>query len=170
MKKLTLAFALLALAVIAVGCTNSGTTTADGKNETEKKSVGKDEHEGHDHAAEVHKPPHGGHLIELGRNHEYHAELLDDHKSESVTVYIMDGHMKPLTIQEPSISLVLTADSETKTFELTGATPPGGSSEFTSSDEAMMTMIEKEGVTGKLRVNIDGKPFTGTFDHEGHDH
>jgi hypothetical protein len=100
-------------------------------------------------------------LIEIGRNHEYHAELVDDHKTESITVYMMDSHMESLTVNQASISLVLTAGDRTETFELLGS-QPGGSSEFASSDAKMMEMIEGEEVKGKLRVTIDGKPFSRT--------
>ena len=108
-------------------------------------------------------------MIEIGRNHEYHAELVDDHKTESITVYMMDGHMEPLTVDQSSISLVLTAGGDTETFELT-ASQSGGSDQFSSNDENMMEMFEDEAVKGKLRVTIDGKPFTGSFDHHGHSH
>lgn len=81
----------------------------------------------------------------------------------------MDGHMEPLTVDQSSISLVLTAGGDTETFELT-ASQSGGSDQFSSNDENMMEMFEDEAVKGKLRVTIDGKPFTGSFDHHGHSH
>lgn len=157
MKFFSLAIAFLSLAVFSVGCGDST------PNETGSKDVESDDHD-HDHD---HKPKHGGHLIEIGRNHEYHAELVDDHKTESVTVYMMDDHMEPLTIEQSSISLILTAGEETKKFELLSSVP-GGSSEFSSNKPELMEMIEKGEVTGKLRVTINGKPFSGSFEHHGH--
>jgi len=170
MKNLALLFACFAVSAFAVGCTNddgTGNGTDNGNNSNETND--KDDHDGHDHADHDHKPKHGGHLIEIGRDHKYHAELVDDHKTESVTVYMMDGDMEPLTIKQSSISLVLTSDDKTQTFELM-ATQPGGSSEFSSNDAKMMEMIDGEDVTGKLRINIDGKPVSGSFDHHAHGH
>jgi hypothetical protein len=165
MKTLSLTIALVALSLFAIGCDKSGSST----NGTTDKPGEVDPHAGHDHAAHDHTAKHGGHLIEIGRNHEYHAELVDDHKTESITVYMMDAHMEPLTVKQASISLSLTAGDKTQAFELL-ASQPGGSSEFKSRDESMMGLIETDGVKGKLRITIDGKPFTGTFDHQAHDH
>lgn len=152
----------IALAMLTIGCDDSATSnTASTDAHTED-----DGHAGHSHD---HSPKHGGHLIEIGRNHEYHAELVDDHETESVTVFMMDDHMEALTVNQSSISLVLTAGDTTQTFEL-AASKEGGSDEFSSKDAKLMELIEGEEVKGKLRVTIDGKPFTGTFDHHGHDH
>ena len=119
-------------------------------------------------ASRDHSARHGGHLIEIGRNHEYHAELVDDQKSQTVTIYMLDSHMESLTLNEPSIDLVLTENDVTESFVLT-AIQTGGSSEFVSSDEAMLELFKDKTVKGKLRVNIEGKPFSGSFDHHPHD-
>lgn len=177
MKSLSLLLTLFAVSIFAIGCDNGTSTHTGSTNKTGEvdphaghdHSSGQDDHEGHDHAAHDHSSKHGGHLIELGRNHEYHAELVDDHKTESITVYIMDSHMETLTVDQASISLVLTSGDKTETFELM-ASQPGGSSQFASSDARMMEMIDGEAVKGKLRVTIDDKPYSGTFDHHGHDH
>ena len=178
MRTLSFTLTLVALSLFTIGCDNLGSPTNGTTDKTgevdphaghDHSSGGADEHEGHDHAAQDHTAKHGGHLIELGRNHEYHAELVDDHKTESITVYMMDADMEPLTVKQASINLILTAGDKTETYDLL-ASQPGGSSEFKSSDEAMMGMIETEGVKGKLRVTIDGKPFTGSFDHQAHGH
>ncbi len=172
MKTFAITFTFFALSLFAIGCEN----TSSSKPGTEK-TAGSDDghdhgaegHDGHDHAAHDHSTKYGGQLIELGRNHEYHAELVDDHKTETITVHMMDNHMEPLVVKQPSISLVLTVGEQTTTFELPGANPEG-STEFSSSDETMMSMIDAKAVKGKLRVTIDGKPFTGTFDHHDHEH
>jgi len=165
MKIFTLCIALTAISLLAIGC-DKPTTIQNGSPDVQSPD---DDHEGHDHAAHAHSPKHGGHLIELGRNHEYHAELLDDHKTESVTVWLMDSHMEPLTVDEATISLVMTVGDDTQSFDLKG-TQPGGSDEFSSDDAKLMEMIEAEEATGKLRVQIEGTPFSGSFDHHGHDH
>ena len=169
---ISMSLAVLAISIFAIGCDNSGTNksgSTDIHSEDDGHNHGGDGHDGHDHSAHDHSPRHGGHLIEVGRNHEFHAEIVDDHKTESVTVYMMDSHMEPLTVNQASISLVLTAGDNTQTFELT-ASQPGGSDEFSSNDAKLMEMFEGEDVKGKLRVTIDGKPYTGSFDHHGHSH
>ena len=163
MKTYFVAITVLFFSSLFVGCGDSNT------NETGAKDV-KATGDGHDHDHDHdHKPKHGGHLIEIGRNHEYHAELVDDHKTESITVYLMDSHMEPLKIKDSTISLVLTAGDETKKFDLLSS-EPGGSDEFSSNDSSLMEMIEKEEVKGKLRINIKGKPYSGAFEHHAHGH
>lgn len=116
--------------------------------------------------------PHGGHIIELGRNHKYHAELVEDDANETVTVYILDTNMKELPIDAASVSLSLTAAGETTSFELTAvaADDAAGSSRFESSDKKLFAALERgEEVTGKLRATIDGTPYVGNVEHHEHD-
>ena len=170
MKLFSLLLGLVAVSLFAIGCdqtTTDKTGTTDTQTEDDPHAGHNHDDDVHDESAHDHSPKHGGHLIEIGRNHEYHAEMVDDHKTESITIYMMDSHMETLTLNESSISLVLTAADKTETFELLG-TQPGGSASFSSNDANMMAMIEGEEVKGKIRVNIDGKPFSGAFDHHGH--
>lgn len=170
MNKLTLLLSLAAISVFGLGCEPPVSHTSGSNSSNDHgHEHGPEGHEGHDHANSDHTAPHGGHLIELGYSHEYHAELVDNHETESVTIYIMDGDMKPLSIDQASVSLVLTAGDNTQTFELPES-QLDGSSEFTSNDEKLMEMIDTEGVTGKLRVTIKDKPYSGTFEHTEHDH
>jgi hypothetical protein len=173
MKKFSLILGVLAWSMFSIGCDSP---TTGGSSPTKSNQAadahaghdhGADGHEDHDHAAHDHSAKHGGHMIEIGRNHEYHAELVDDHTTESITIYMMDSHMEPLTLNEASINLVLMAGDKTESFELL-ASQPGGSAEFSSNDAKMMEMIKSEDAKGKLRVNIDGKPYSGAFDHHGH--
>jgi hypothetical protein len=170
MKTFSTLLAIAVLSMFSIGCEKPAVPPVGVPgNPTEDNGHAPDAHEGHDHAAADHTAPHGGHLIELGRNHEYHAELVDDHNTETLVVYMMDGDMKPLTINQASVSLVITSGEKTETFELRGS-QPGGSSEFRSNDEAMMGLFDAEEAKGKLRATIDGKPFTGTFNHQAHGH
>jgi hypothetical protein len=163
MKNFTLLVAMVALTILAVGCSNTSTTSTAGTTD-----AGTDSHAGHDHAAHSDTGAHGGHIIELGHNHEYHAELVDDHETETVTVYMMDGDMKPLQIEQQTVTLILTAGDESQTYELPAAGE--STSEFSLSDENMVKLMDAENASGKLRVTIDDKPFSGTFDHHAHDH
>ena len=158
--------ALIAISVISIGCWESKTQTKpDATGDSKSNGEKKDEH---DHGAD-HKAPHGGLLIELGRDHAYHAELTDDHDAKTITIHIMDGHMKPLAIKSPSVSLILTVDGSTESFDLDGVKKEA-STEFRSSEEKLWKMIGTKGVTGKLRVTIEDKPVSGTFSGDIHDH
>lgn len=164
-----LAFVVVAAALSGCGPSNEGD---NGPVEVSGgPPAGADNHDhSHEHGTEG---PHGGHLIELGRNHKFHAELVENDSTETVTIYILDTHMEELTIDQPSISLSLTADGTSNTFELPAVKSNGatGSSRFETSDKALFQVLEQHGdVTGKLRVTIDGTPYVGTLDHHEHDH
>ena len=127
---------------------------------------------GHTHA-HGETGPHGGHLIELGRNHKYHVELVHNDASESVIVYILDTHMKELAIGESSIILNLTEDGETTAYEMlaTDDRQDAGYSHFASTDESLFRALEQRGgVSGKLRVTIEGVPYVGRIAHLDHPH
>lgn len=123
-----------------------------------------DHHNGHDHVS-----PHGGQLIELGHDHQFHAEMVDNHEDETITFYMLDGNLKSKKIDAPTISLTLINGETAQLFEVvasSGATETGTS--FVLTDPSAFELIETEGVQGKVRVLIDGKPYRGTF--AGHDH
>ena len=165
MKTVSLFLGVVIATLLASGCdkpiaSNSSKTPA---------SAAAAGHEGHDHSAQDHTAPHGGHLIELGRNHEYHAELVDDDKAGTVTIYMMDADMKPMIVKQPSVSLALSSADNTQTFELL-ASQPDGAAEFKGNDEKMMQLLDDKAVTGKLRVMIGDKAFSGVLEHHDHDH
>ncbi len=174
-KRLTTTFAVIAMAIVSSGCPDSGTTGPETSGtQTDENDHGHSHADGanphaDDHSAADHSPKHGGHIIELGHDHEYHAELADDRGAHTVTVYMMDAHMEPMTISQSTVSLTLTDDTTTATFELL-ASAPGGSSEFASSEQKLLDMLEKDGVKGKLRVTINGTPVSGDVSHDGHAH
>jgi len=142
---------------------------------------GEHDHSGHDHGthattsavshdshASAHnhgdKGPHGGHLIELGHSHAYHAELIENDAAESVTVYILDTHMAELPIEQETILLNVTADGQSNTYQLTAVDGNNtiGHSIFESADKQLFHTLEQHPkLTGKLRVTIKGVPYVG---------
>ena len=120
-----------------------------------------DDH-GHDHHAA--EGPHGGQIIELSHDQSHHAELTDDHSTDTVTVYTLDKDLKQTKTEQTSVTLVLTADGKTESFELTG-----DGSMFSASSPQILELLEADGAKGKLRVNIDGKAMSGSFSHDEHD-
>lgn len=108
--------------------------------------------------------PHGGHLIELGHGHTYHAELIENDATESVTVYILDTHMDELPIEQETILLNVIADGQSNAYQLTAVDGNNaiGHSRFESADKQLFhTLGRYPKLTGKLRVTIKGVPYIG---------
>ena len=130
----------------------------------------------HGHAA---KGPHGGGIVELGEE-EYHAEVVVDHDSESLAVYVLGKDAKtaePVAATEISIAL------EGKDPLTLKATPQaddgeGKASKFVIVDHDLVHVLMDTGfLHGDLRITIGDKPYLGHVDyhldgssHEGHDH
>ncbi len=145
--------------------------------------AGHDEHADHDEHEHPTEGPHGGHLIELG-NEEYHAELLHDESSHTVTIHLLDKTGKePVAIAQTEIALQLFQDGQYVKYTLKAVAGPGNPSgtaaQFQLVDATLCdALCNEEGLRGRLQVTIDGKPYTGTIehsghadhDHEGHDH
>jgi hypothetical protein len=158
---------LLALAAF-VGCqTESSSSSSSGPTPVAESPPETGDEHAHSHA----EAPHGGHLIELGRNHEYHAELVEDHTTEKVTIYILDKDMKPLAIAAENVTFNLAGD-EPQSFELAPADAADGkASSFVTPDTALMEALEKNPeAKGRLEVTIDGVPYNGELVHHEHDH
>ena len=178
MRRLSLLFAMAAISVFSIGCDDGATAGGSGSAQDDHGHSHEGEH-GHDHSENSHASgshaghghtelgPNNGHIIDLGRAHEYHAELLEDFDSNTITVFMHDGALKPMKIAQEKITLVLTAGEKASSFELS-AIEAGEGSAFRSDDASVMKMIESGTVNGKLRVTIEDKPFSGTFVHEPH--
>lgn len=126
---------------------------------------------GHSHPSET---PHGGHLIELAGG-EYHAELLHDDSSHSVTVYLLDSAgEEPVGIQAAEITLQAFDDGQFVDYTLTAvdaADEQAGSSQFQTADEALGDLLGHAGeFSGRLQVTIEGRQLTGVIELDAHDH
>jgi len=106
-----------AVIALATGCADHG-QSGSGSDHAPQSSSSGDSHDGHDHdgrdhdddhsghdRAGEHQGPHGGHVVELGHNHEYHAELVEDEAAGLVTVYILGKDLREFPIAESSIAL-----------------------------------------------------------------
>ncbi|QDU98687.1 hypothetical protein [Lignipirellula cremea] len=122
----------------------------------------------HEHPSEG---PHEGHLIELG-NEEYHAELLHDDKTHTVTIYILDSTAKketPIGVDAVILNLVVDGSPQQFSMEAVGAAE-GLASQFQLVNESVLEALEHgEETKGRLNVTIDGKPYVGKIDHHAHD-
>lgn len=156
-RRFTPALALVAVLMLPLlfGC--------GGSDESKKDK----DHEEPGHHAE--KGTHGGHLIELGRDHKYHAELVEDHEADRVSVYILDGNMKEYPIAEPEVTLAISVGAGLQAFVLKAVAPKDGkTARFDLADENLHKQMEHEGAEIKLRVTIDGTPYTGTLKSHKH--
>lgn len=162
--------AILSLSVLT-GC---GTQTATSENSPE----GHHENDGHDHAAGGHSHigPHNGHLIELGSNEEYHAELVHDEATHRVTVYILDGEAKKnVPISQPELIVNMVSSGAPQQFKLAAVTQgnelPNMASCFQLEDQALCDALDASGSKGRLAVDINGKRFVGEIEqHDDEDH
>ena len=164
---LLLLTAVLATSAFLAGCGSDASSTPVLNN------ADHDDHEGHSHSHKYGDTgPHGGHLIELGHNCKYHAELVGNDAAETVAVYILDAHMKELAIAERSIFLNLTSGGETTAYEMVAAADgqSANHSRFESTDKALFRVLEHDEISGKLRVTIEGVPYIGRIAHHHHIH
>jgi hypothetical protein len=147
--------AALMLALVA-GCDNKPPTT---QKEKEKDKVE------HSHVA-----PHDGTIIELGDD-EYHGEFLVDHKAKEATVYILAKDAKtPMPLKEKHIDLTLklTPPLQLKMEQKPDkGDPEGCASRYVVKHDAFAKEQEFE---GSISVVVNGKPYSGSFKEEPHDH
>jgi hypothetical protein len=160
--------ALLALA-LAAGCSETPQATTSGKSPAKKSEEGHDHHE-HAHAS---TGPHGGPVIELGKE-DYHAELVHDEAVGTVTIYILDHEAKAaVAIDAKELRINLKHDGKGEQFKLAASPQEGDeaekSSRFVSEDKHLGEDLDGEGTEARLVVEIDGKSYTGKIEHK-HDH
>ncbi len=127
------------------------------------------QHAEHDHASEG---PHHGELIELGKE-EYHAELLHDDATHTITVYVLDSTAKlavPIEAQELKINLV--ASGKPQQFSLRAKPdaqdPTPLSSCFALVSEALCEALDDPTTTGRINLEIKGKAFVGRLSTHAH--
>jgi|GEM_PF-1108507 len=124
----------------------------------------------HGHDGE-HEGPHGGHVIELGRSHEFHAEIVEDDQARTVTIYILGPEMQELAIEQNEINLSLLVDGKHQSFLLRAVDPiDGKASQFQSTGSEVFAARHEHEATGKLLVMINGKSYSGAVKHHKHGH
>jgi len=150
-------------ALLCFGCTNNPSAHSDAHTDH-------DDHHAHAHPS---TGPHDGHLIELGKE-EYHAELIHDDASKSVTIYLLDGKVQQtISTDAPELMLNLVINEKPLQFKLTPSPgdldAEGKASRFASCDEQLLAALESENTSGRLNITINGKPYSGDVEHHGHE-
>jgi hypothetical protein len=116
--------------------------------------------------------PHDGQLIELGED-EYHAELVHDDATDTVTIYLLDRAAKmPVPVEAAELPLNLVVGGSPAQFALTAARlpgePAGQSSCFKLMDKKLCEALDDKATKGRLNVTIGSKPYTGNIEHHHH--
>ncbi len=166
---LTLSFALVA--IFFAGCFNNESPNLESVAAPTKM----DTHASHDHPTEG---PHQGDLIELG-NEEYHAEIIHDEDTGTVTIYILNGSAtEQVPIDTPEVAINAKREGNPEQFKLAASPDTGDpqdqSSRFVSTDKKLAQALDEEGGDPRLVLTINGKSYRGTISHNhahgGHDH
>jgi len=137
-------------------------------------------HDDHDHgaeepAAEAHdhgeEGPRGGHLIELDDG-AYHAELLHDEATHTVTVHLLDETGKQDAAVDATEFTLQLFDGDA--FTRYALKPAGGAtpaSQFALVDEILCDQLShSHAVKGRLSMTIHGEQYVGVLEHHAHDH
>ncbi|MFO0945076.1 MAG: hypothetical protein U1D30_03890 [Planctomycetota bacterium] len=126
--------------------------------------------EDHDHP---HEGPNGGSLIGTG-DEEYHAEILHDDKSNTVTIHLLDSKAKQaVPIESKEVAINVKGKGKPRQFKLKAMPidkdPKGRSSRFLIKDKDLCSLLDDHNAQAWLRTSIAGKSFTGKIEHD-HDH
>lgn len=159
----------ICFAGVSTGCNNSNEYKTV---EQVKKAKPLPDHDhDHDHGA---KGPHGGGIVELGEE-EYHAEIVVDHDSHAVAVYVLgkDGKTAELVTEKE-----ITITPEGKEALTLKAAPQKDEAEGKTSkfelvnDDLVHELMEAGFLHGDLRITINDKKYVGHIDYhlDGSDH
>lgn len=116
------------------------------------------------------KGPHKGSLIELGEE-EYHAELVHDEKTGTVTIYLLGADAKT-TVTTDAKDVAVNAKVKGKAVQLKIKAAPqkgdkaGTTSCFASKSKELAELLDDEEAKPILRVSIAGKTFNGKIEHD----
>jgi hypothetical protein len=153
----------------AIGCAEQSKPTPAPATETAQNGEHTHKHSDGEHAHPEHGP-HGGDIVELGKE-EYHAEVVHDEASGTVTIYVLDSAAKKsVPIDADHVTINVKHDGKGEQFEVKSSPQEGDgdgkSSRFTSEDKELAKDLDHE---ARLVIEIAGKSYTGEIKH-GHDH
>ena len=116
--------------------------------------------------------PHKGQLLELG-DEEYHAEILHDDKTGTVTIYVLDSKAKgPVATEAKDIAINVKVAGKLKQFKLKAAPQKsdksGRSSRFAGVSKDLIAALDAEDSSPQLRIVINDKTFSARILHDHH--
>ena len=166
------------LGLLTVGCERTSPPTGTNSSAPVPATAGADDHghshDDHDHPSEG---PHHGVLVELG-NEEYHAEVVHDDATGTVTVYLLDaGAKKSVTSDATEVIINVKHGDKPEQFKLLAqpqdGEPAGQSSRYSLTNKELAEHLHEEATAPRISLMIGGQPFSGAIpheDHAGHDH
>lgn len=167
MRARTVFAVALSASLFLFGC--DAQQSAEPTDTTDQASDAHEHGHSHDEAG-----PHGGHLVELG-DEEYHLEWTHDDESGLVTVFVLDATAKELVpIAAESITITVKVE-ETAEYKLAAVDPSGEppkASQFAVEDKLLITGLQMagQGSETEASLTIEGKDYTGVFEHHAHGH
>lgn len=165
---------VFSLVLLSVAFAGFALTGCNGNNAAKAPSTAAEKggHNEHEHPSEG---PHHGDLIELGKE-EYHAELVHDDATHTVTVYVLDSAAKAaVPIDAKGLVINLVAAGKPQQFMLPAKPdakdPAGQCSCFSLTNEALCEALDDKATTGRINIEVKGKAFVGKIEpHEHDDH
>ncbi len=135
-----------------------------------KKDKENGNHSHHDHEA---GPFEGGKIIELGKEHDYHVEIVHNKEKKQLTVYILNDHAEDkddaVAIEAKTIKVNIKGD-EPVTVELKASPQEtdkdGKSSRFVGTDDA----FDVEELEGEIEVVVESGKDARHADFDLHHH
>lgn len=137
-------------------------------------------HEGGEHGDEhgnghPHEPQHGGVLIPCG-DHQYNLEIVHDHHSGDLEIYVQDGHAKnPVQIKQTSIEVKISGQEQPIVLQAVDDPTNDktvGNTDYFKAEGAPPDVEEFEGTV--TSVTIKGITYSDKSFHykedEDHDH
>lgn len=160
-----------ALSFVLSGCTADEDTVS--YEEAEEHGAAEGEHGAHDHEHE--HGPHEGHIIEIGEDHQLHAEIVFDAESRTITIYMLGEDVETAKpVPAGAVTLALKTDGEIQEIAATAAPQDGEeegqASQFTiSGDQLPESIQDEEDLQGEVVITIDGTAQRGPIEHD-HEH
>jgi hypothetical protein len=116
--------------------------------------------------------PHGGDLIELGKE-EYHLELLHDEKAGVVAFFLLDSTAKKvLAIPAKEIYVNVKMAGKGTQYKIAPSPqandPKDNFSCYATKDKQLIDTLEKHGIEASVMLNIGGKQYVGKVEHHHH--
>lgn len=111
---------------------------------------------------------HGGTILEVGKDHQYHAEFLIDWEKKTVTIHILDEtakNVKPIKASE--VTIALTHGGEQEKFQLKArpvkGEKDGMSSPFEITSDDLTHDLTHDDANPRLLFTVDGKTRSGSI-------
>ena len=115
--------------------------------------------------AHEHKAPHGGEILELGKE-EGHVELVHDDAAGKITLYVYGTSLdKPVHVEKPTLTLQLKDGTAAEVALTSSDAKPDGTGHTWTAEHAGFKV---EPLDGRLRVKIGGKSYQSPLEPAEH--